>query len=93
LPFRPCQVDPEHCNFFVSVNLEFLSFAIFNLCALYTSSMYGLHILKVEFSLWFSFALQGFSLPNLYLFFCVLFSIYNLQMQFFHDSQSFNHNG
>ncbi len=47
LPFWPCHVDLEHCNFFVSVNLEFLSFTIFNLCALYTSSMYGLHILKV----------------------------------------------
>jgi hypothetical protein len=28
--------------------------------------------------------LQDFSLPNLSLFFCVLFSFYNLQMQLFH---------
>jgi hypothetical protein len=28
--------------------------------------------------------LQGFSLPNFSLFFCVLFSFYNLQMQLFH---------
>jgi hypothetical protein len=72
---------------------NFFSFVIFNLCALYTSSMYGLHILKVEFSLWFSFALQDFPLPNLSLFFCVLFSFYNCKCNFSMYSQSFNHNG